>query len=190
MKSILTALIITLSLFSLPCFAGGNWQTYILQLHYSPSSRSWGDTDEEWINNQHYESHYDRFDLRLDHAVAGRLILGNTYLRLSQHESEQDHPGHASVDSVAIGIALVGTGINPDANDYFVGNIGLGSSKFHFHGSDTQDSEFFGEIGAEYGFRLTSNILAGAGFNYKHYGNPGETKANWLDFYLSGSVAF
>lgn len=190
MKSILTALIITLSLFSLPCFAGGNWQTNILQLQYSPSSRSWGDTDEEWINNQHYESHYDRFDLRVDRAVAGRLIIGNTYFRYSHQETEQYRPNHTSVESIALGIAAVGFGINPNANDYFVGSIGLGASDFSFHDTNTQDGEFFVEVGAEYGFKLTPYLFAGAGFNYKHYGTPGETKAHGLDLYLSASIAF
>lgn len=93
---------------------------------------------------------------------------------------------------MSIGIALAGKDIKPEknGNDYFIGSLGLGASDFRFHDTQSQESELFVEIGAEYGFRLTSNILAGAGFNYKHYGSLGETKARWLDLYLSASVAF
>lgn len=188
MKSLF--LVLTLLTSAAPSYANDLWQTGMLQLQYSPSSRSWGDTDQELIENRRILDHYDRFDIRFDRAVAGRLIWGNTYLRASQHDSRQDEPDQASVDSLSVGIAVKATGINPNANDYFVGGLGIGASEWYFHHSDTKDREFFGELSAEYGFRLTPNVLAGTGFNYKLYGRPGETKAHWLDLYISASVAF
>lgn len=188
MKLIL-ALMLTFA--TIACQANSIKRPNVLQIHYSPIGWAWGDSDDEFFQD---ETTYEHFNLTFNEAFTGRLILNNKYISYSQHYGFPDdsltEEKQVTVESLSAGVALNLTFLEPEYNKYLIANFGLGTSNFHFHDQDIYDQEFFAEVGAEFGVKLIPNVLVGAGFSQKLFGYPGQTKADWLELYLSASVAF
>lgn len=189
MKALLT--VFALSLTAMAAEAYSDKQPNVLQMHYSPIGRAWGDSDEEFFQD---ETTYEHFNLTFDKAFAGRFILNNKYISYSQHYGHPyespTNPENVSFTSLSAGVALNLTFLEPEYDKYFISNFGLGTGTFYFNDTDAYDHEFFAEAGAEFGVKPLPHLLTGVGFNFKLFGYPGQTTAQYLDIYLSVSVIF
>lgn len=159
----------------------------VLQLKYSPFGTI--DADEDEFN---YSSDYDRYDMDFERSLGAKLIIAPVYISANQSITNLDEPiPDAKVETFAIGLG----GINYDefaysSGLYLLGGVGIGAGHFKFEDPDQNEWETMVEANAEIGLRLKEHVLLGLGIDYQHFGEPGESKANYWNLYVGTGFTF
>lgn len=162
---------------------------FTVQIKYSP----WGiiDADEDdfdFANNGEYE----KYDLDFERSFGARAIYEPFYIAANLYTTNVDSESpEATVDTFSIGFG----GINYDAfaynsGLYLLGAVGAGRGNFKFNDSSMNDWEAFIEANAEIGLRIQSHWLVGLGAEWQHFGEPGESKANYWNLYFTTGFTF
>lgn len=184
---LILAAICSLPLCNAAAFGNGD---FTLQIKYSP----WGviDADEDDFDSFNADESYEKYDLDFERSYGFRAIYEPIYIAANRYTTSIDtHSSDARVDTYSIGLG----GINYDAfaynsGLYLLGAIGLGRGNFKYRDSDMNDWEAFVEANAEIGFRIQENLLIGVGGEWQHFGEPGESKANYWNLYFTTGVVF
>lgn len=161
----------------------------IVQLKYSP----WGgiNADEDEFESGS-SNDYERYEMSFDHSYSGRILLGPVYLSHQRSNATIEGASDAEVSTIAIGVA----GINYDVYEsqhgtYLMGGVGIGRGTFTFDNSNAKkEQEVMFEANAEVGMRIAEHLLMGAGVDFQHFGEFGESKASSWTFYISTGVVF
>ncbi|MBK8188506.1 MAG: hypothetical protein IPK77_15330 [Cellvibrio sp.] len=175
----------------LPCYAKAETTpSVIVQLKYAP----WGliDADEEDFNyfSAADDGNYDKYEMSFDRSLGARLIATPFYLAINRSTTDinKDTPD-AVVETFSAGFAGTVLDIN-DYNTYLIGAIGIGKGRFTFKDPNMNDWEMLLDGNAEIGFHLEEHLLIGLGVDWQLFGEPGETKANYWNLYLSTGFSF
>ena len=161
----------------------------VLQLKFSP----WGgiNADEDEFESGSSDN-YKRYDMTFDHSYSGRILVGPVYVSHQQSNATIEGDIDAEVSTIAIGVA----GINYDVYEsqhgtYLMGGVGIGQGTFTFADNNaTKEQESMVEANAEAGMRVAEHLLMGAGVDFQHFGNFGESKASSWTFYISTGLVF
>ncbi|HSC69267.1 MAG TPA: hypothetical protein VLC79_16360 [Cellvibrio sp.] len=159
----------------------------IVQIKYSP----WGgiNADEDEFDT---DDEFEHYDMTFDNSYGGRILMGPVYI--SHHRSNADIEGgkEAEVRTIAIGVAGISYDVyQSQSGTYLMGGLGIGRGTFIFDkedGEKEQDAMF--EANAEAGLRIDEHLLIGAGLDFQHFGEFGESKGSAWTFYISSGLVF
>ena len=184
-----------LFLFALPLVSLGNIaeaqdRDFTLQIKYSP----WGtiDADEDDFDYFNEGDSYQKYELDLERSFGLRAMYEPLYIAANRYTTKiNTYSPEARVDTFSVGFG----GINYDAfaydsGLYLLGAIGAGRGNFKFDDEDMDDWEAFIEANAEIGLRIQEHFLIGVGGEWQHFGEPGESKANYWNLYFSTGFTF
>lgn len=162
---------------------------FTLQLKYSP----WGviDADEDDYDFSGSTS-FEKYDLDFERSFGVRAIYEPLYVAANRYSTNINTPSaEATVNTFSVGFG----GINYDAfaynsGLYLLGAVGAGRGNFKYADSTLNDWEAFIEANAEIGLRIQEHLLIGIGGEWQHFGEPGESKANYWNLYFTTGFTF
>jgi hypothetical protein len=97
----------------------------------------------------------------------------------------------AKVETLAVGFGgLTYDEFAYDSGIYLMGSVGAGAGRFKFKQPELDDWEALVEGNAEIGLRIQEHMLLGVGVDYQHFGEPGESKANFWNLYIGTGLTF
>ncbi|HTF95979.1 MAG TPA: hypothetical protein VL995_07605 [Cellvibrio sp.] len=173
------------------CAAYDGDSDFTLQVKYSP----WGiiraddDDSDDFFNPGRY---YSEYELDLERTLGVRAMYEPFYIASNRYTTQVNTSSpDARIETYSIGFG----GLNYDAFSYhsglyLLGAIGIGRAEFDFRDQSMNNWEAFVEANAEIGLRLQEHLLIGAGAEWQHFGEPGESHANYWNFYISTGVTF
>ncbi len=169
--------------------ASANAGDFTVQIKYSP----WGiiDADEDDFDFAN-DGDYEKYDLDFERSFGIRGIFEPFYFAANRYTTQVDSDSpEATVETFSVGLG----GINYDAfaynsGLYLLGAIGAGRGNFTFNESSLDDWEAFIEANAEIGLRIQEHWLIGVGAEWQHFGEPGESKANYWNLYFTTGFTF
>lgn len=159
-----------------------------LQIKYSP----WGTIDADEDDFDYGDEPYQKYELDFERSFGLRAMYEPLYVAANRYTTQINALSpEAEVDTFSIGFG--GFNYDPFAYDsglYLFGAIGAGRGNFKFNDSDMNDWEAFIEANAEVGLRFQQHFLIGIGGEWQHFGEPGESKANYWNLYFSTGFTF
>lgn len=160
----------------------------VIQFKYAP----WGliDADEQDFNYVgDSQDNFEKYDMHFDRSLGGRLIVTPLYVAATRSTTNLDKAvPDAIVETFSVGLGGPEFDIK-GSNIYLIGAFGAGAGRFKFKDPDMNDWEAFFEANAEIGLRFDF-LLIGTGIDWQLFGEPGETKANYWNWYLGTGITF
>lgn len=162
----------------------------VLQLKYSP----WGgiDADEDEFEYNFNDDEFSKYDMTFERSYSARLIVSPFYISAQRSTTDLDAEiPDAQVDTLAIGLAGIAYDtFEASFGTYLIGGVGIGLGTFKFKNPDLDDDEMLFEVNGEVGFHFIEHLLLGAGIDFQHFGEFGESKASSWTFYISTGLVF
>lgn len=163
----------------------------VIQMKYSPWGGIDADEDDFELSFPNPDD-FSKYDMTFERSYSGRLIVEPFYISTQRSTTDLNtSTPDAEVETIAVGLA--GIDYDPfESNNgtYLMGGFGVGRGTFRFKDPDLNDEEFLFEANAEIGFHFAEHILLGAGIDFQHFGEFGESKAYSWTFYISTGVVF
>lgn len=163
---------------------------FVLQVKYSP----WGiiDADEDEFDRD--DRNYEKYEMDFERNIGAKIIFSFApiYIGAQQSVTNLDNSTpDAKVETIAIGFG----GVAYDefayhSGIYLMGGVGVGAGKFKFKQPELNDWEALIEGNAEIGLRVQEHLMLGVGVDYQHFGEPGESKANFWNLYIGTGLTF
>jgi hypothetical protein len=163
---------------------------FVLQLKYSPLGIIDADEDEFDRGDRSYE----KYDMEFERTLGAKIIFSPIpiYLGVQQSITNLDNSmPDAKVETLAVGFGgLTYDEFAYDSGIYLMGSVGAGAGRFKFKQPELDDWEALVEGNAEIGLRIQEHMLLGVGVDYQHFGEPGESKANFWNLYIGTGLTF
>lgn len=160
----------------------------VIQLKYAP----WGVVNADEPDFSYFGSrndNFEKYDMHFERSIGGRLIVSPFYITATRSTTNLDADiPDAIVETASVGIGGPVFDIN-DSNVYLIGAFGVGKGRFKFKDPDMNDWEAFFDANAEIGLKFDF-LMIGTGVDWQLFGEPGETKANYWNWYLGTGITF
>lgn len=163
---------------------------FTLQLKYSPLGTINADEDEFDRNDRSYE----KYDMDFERSIGAKILFSYVpiYIGAQQSITNLDNSTpDVKVETLTLGFGgVVYDEFASHAGAYLMGGIGVGAGQFKFKQPELNDWEALIEGNAEIGLRIQEHLLLGVGVDYQHFGEPGESKANFWNIYVGTGIIF